>query len=71
MGTGSERSEVPVPFFDGTAALRPGKGTGTVAATSFSAGKPMHFRDGASPLSRAPLYSSSYYYAAQAAILQS
>ena len=57
MGTGSERSEVPVPLFDAPAALRPGKGTGTVAAT-LRPRKSMHVRDGASPLSRAPLYHS-------------
>ena len=60
MGTGSERSEVPVPFFDGAAALRPGKGTDTVAATRFPRGS-VRLRDGASPLSRAPLYSTSNY----------
>ena len=58
MGTGSERSEVPVPFFDGAAALRAGKGTGTVAATRFPR-ESIHCRDGASPLSRTPLERSS------------
>ena len=44
-------------FFAGAAALRPGKGTGTVAAARFPR-EGVHFRHGARPHSGAPLYSS-------------
>ena len=59
MGTGSERSEVPVPFFDGLFSTAPRRsaqerGTGTVAATRIPR-QSVPVRDGASPLSRAPL----------------
>ena len=61
MGTGSERSEVPVPFFDGLFSTAPRRsaqerGTGTVAATRIPR-QSVPVRDGASPLSRAPLNS--------------